>query len=142
MAGSSWRLPLLASCALPPACIPSNVVAEEQRAVAVPTSALTWSEPLPATLSGLYESVLIAGDIAQAMWKVYYHFSPDGDFSGAALVVIDGKPQFQTLTGRYRIGDASIQLGDDNEAATLAAARDHIRLTSAEGSIVLRRVAE
>lgn len=142
MPGPRCRWPLLAVGVLPSACIPSNVVAEEQRAVAAPATALEWTEPPPGTLVGLYESVLITGDVAQAMWKVYYHFRGSGEFSGAALVLVDGEPRFQTLAGLYTIQGGSIVLGDGNEPATLAAAKDHLRFTSADGSIVLRRVGE
>jgi len=130
------------ACTLVAACIPSNVVAAEEREVAPAVETLAFTEPMPQVLSGLYESVSIDGDIAASMWKVYYHFAPGGDFSGAALVLVDGQPQFQTLSGRYRIGDDRISLGEDNEPALLAAAKDHLRITSSDGSIVLRRVGD
>jgi hypothetical protein len=136
------RMLCLATCALLPACIPSNVVAEADRAVLTPTTQLQWNAPRPTALAGLYESVTITGDIAQAMWRVWYQFAADGAFSGAALVLADGQPQFQTLTGRYRIDGDRLQLGEDTEPAALAAAKDHLKLESAEGTIVLRKVGD
>lgn len=136
----SSRALALALALAPTACIPSNVVAEGDRAVAAKPVELKWDAPLPRQLDGLYEAVTITGDIAQAMWRAWYQFAGDGEFSGAALVLVDGRPQFQTLTGRYRIDGAKLQLGDDSEPAEWAAAEGHIKISSAEGTLVLRKV--
>lgn len=124
------------------ACIPSNVVADADRAVTRPVAQLAWTEPVPAALAGLYESVDVRGEAAQAMQKVYYWFAASGDFTGAALVLVDGVPQFQTLVGRYRIAQDQLWLGADSEPVTLRAARGHVRFTSPEGDLVLRRVGD
>lgn len=128
----------LAALTLPSGCIPSNVVAEQDRAVVVPAAALRWEEPLPSALAGLYESVAITGEIAAAMLEVYYWFDAGGEFTGAALVLVDGSPRFQTLAGRYRIADGRIWLGEVEEPAALAAAAGHVRFSSGEGTLVLR----
>jgi hypothetical protein len=133
---------LVAAGLLANGCIPSNVVAEQDRAVALPAAALAWDEPVPTALAGLYESVAITGDAAQAMVKVYYWFDGGGAFTGAALVREGAEPRFQTLSGRYRIAEGRIWLGEDTEPATLAAAKDHLRLASADGNVVLRRVGD
>jgi hypothetical protein len=123
-------------------CVPSNVVAADERAVAMPSDKLAWDAALPAGLTGLYESVSIRGDAAQSLLKVYYWFAASGEFTGAALVLVDGVRQFQTLAGRYRIDAGSILLGDDSAPAALLAAKDHLRLTSADGEVTLRRVGD
>ncbi len=132
----------LLAAALPSGCIPSNVVAAEDRAIAAAPARLTFDAPVPATLEGLYESVQIDGAIAHAMWKVYYHFATGGRFTGAALVLENGLPTFQTLAGEYRIADGRITLGVDAEPASLAAAPGHVRMSTDDGQIVFRRVGD
>jgi hypothetical protein len=123
-------------------CIPSNVIAADARAVATPVANLEWTDPVPTSLGGLYESVDIRGEAAQALQKVYYWFSSGGEFTGAALVLVDGAPEFQTLRGRYRITPEGLVLGDDVPAMTLRAARGHLRLNSPDGDLILRRVGD
>ena len=141
---STWRATWVAFPLALSACIPSNVVAADDRAVTTTSADLAWTDPVPARLAGLYESVSIRGDAAAAMQKAYYWFAADGIFTGAALVRGDGEstPQFQTLGGTYRIAQDQLWLGEDSEPATLRAARGHVRLTSAEGDLVLRRVGD
>lgn len=121
-------------------CIPSNVVAVEDRAVAVPVQELHWDQPLPELLDGLYESIDIRGDVAGGLWKVWYFFGSDGHYSGAALVLGPLGPEFQTLSGSYRVVDGRLDLGDGAEPANLLAATDHLQVSSPEGEVVLRRV--
>ncbi len=143
---STFRATLVAFPLALSACIPSNVVAADDRAVTSTTADLAWTDPVPPKLTGLYESVSIRGDAAAAMQKAYYWFAADGTFTGAALVLGGGDsantPQFQTLGGTYRIAQDQLWLGEDSEPATLRAAHGHVRLTSAEGDLVLRRVGD
>jgi hypothetical protein len=130
----------LAASALASACIPSNVVAEEDRAVAIPAAQLVWDAPVPDRLAGLYESVRIEGAIAQGMRQVWYWFEPSGAFTGAALVQQEAGPRFETLAGSYRIAGGRLWLGDSEEPALLSAAPGYLRLASTDGTIVLRGV--
>lgn len=136
------RVALALALGLPIGCIPSNVIAAEQRAVVSRPEEMAWTAELPASLSGLYESVRIDGEIAQAMWKVYYHFAPTGTFTGAALILDAGEPAFQTLSGRYALAEGTLRLGEDAEPAKLETAPDHLRVSTADGAIVLRRAGD
>lgn len=138
----SVRVLLALTVALPLGCIPSNVVADEQRAVMLKPDELAWAASAPASLSGLYESVRIEGEIASGMWRVYYHFATNGAFSGAALILDENGPAFQTLRGRYSLADGEIRLGEDAEPARLGTAPDHLRISTADGTIVLRRAGD
>lgn len=136
------RVLLALTVALPLGCIPSNVVADDQRAVTSKPDELVWSAVEAASLSGLYESVRIEGEIASGMWKVLYHFAPNGAFSGAALILDEGGPVFQTLRGRYSLAAGEVRLGEDAEPAKLDTAPDHLRIRTADGTIVLRRAGD
>lgn len=138
----SVRVLLALTIALPLGCIPSNVVADDQRAVMPEPDELVWSPAEAASLSGLYESVRIEGEIASGMWKVLYHFADNGDFSGAALILDEGGPAFQTLRGRYSLADGEIRLGEDAAPAKLDTAPDHLRLRTVDGTILLRRAGD
>lgn len=136
------RVALALILGLPIGCIPSNVIAEEQRAVVSRPEELAWTAELPPSLSGLYESIRIEGEIAQAMWKVYYHFAATGDFTGAALILDVGEPAFQTLSGRYSLAEGRLRLGEAAEPAVLETAPGHLRISTADGTIVLRRAGD
>ena len=126
-------------------CIGSNVLAHEQRLVAPVVAELQFA-PAPALpLAGLYESVLITGEVALALRKVYYVFQGDGtrtatltcDDTAAALVESDGQSAFQTLSGTWRSLDAGLEL-DGKEPVPLEQAPGHVRITAPNGSLVLR----
>lgn len=118
-------------------CIGSNVLAHEQRLVAPVVAELQFA-PAPALpLAGLYESVLITGEVALALRKVYYVFQGDGTYTAAALVESDGQSAFQTLSGTWRSLDAGLEL-DGKEPVPLEQAPGHVRITAPNGSLVLR----
>lgn len=118
-------------------CIGSNVLAHEQRLVAPVVAELQFA-PAPALpLAGLYESVLITGEVALALRKVYYVFQGDGTYTAAALVESDGQSAFQTLSGTWRSLDAGLEL-DGKEPVPLEQAPAHVRITAPNGSLVLR----
>jgi hypothetical protein len=118
------------------ACLPSSVVAPEDRAAFLVADELPW-RPHPGTpLAGLYASVSITGDLSLGLLKVYYHFLPDGRFTGAALLAGD-PPAFQVLSGAWSLDEQGLRLGD-GPPATLEEAPGHLRLTGAEGAVVLR----
>ena len=121
-------------------CIAPSVVESSGRAVADSKPALEWHPAAAADLAGPFESESIEGEAAGALLKLYYHFAPDGRYSGAALVVGDEGPAFQTLTGTFTLDDgSSIDLGD-GALARISVAGERLRLESEGNVIVLRRV--
>jgi len=125
-------------------CIAPSVLESSGRAPVVePPAALAWHAALPADLSGLFESVSVEGESAASLWKVYYHFTPAGDaggtYSGAALVIGEAGPGFQTLSGAWSLRDGALDLGD-GQPVRASAAPGHLRLESGAGSAVLRSV--
>ena len=144
MPGTDMRTTLILSTILwGPGCIASNVVAVDDRmVVASPVGNLTWEPGTKADLSGLFESVEILGDSASALWKVYYYFSVDGTYSGAALVNgIEGL-RFQVLSGSWAYIDGMLDLQDGNDALQTSVSGHFLKLESRAGSVVFRLVME
>ena len=121
------------------ACISPSVLESEGRAVQSSEDELAWRDARVEDFDGLFESVRIEGEVAAALGKVYYHFSPDGTFSGAALVFDGARPAFQTLSGTWKLSETGVDLGDGKPARAFAAV-DHIKLETTDGTAVLRRV--
>lgn len=120
-----------------PGCIPSNVVAPEQRMVVDDLSALAF-EPAPGMqLDGLYTSVDIRGAAAASLRKVYYLFGADGTYTAAALTEAGGVFAFQTLDGTWRSAPEGLVL-DDAEPVRLERADGHVRIATGDGALVLR----
>lgn len=121
-------------------CIPSNVVAPQDRIVAIEMEKVLWEPATPAAFDGLYASTSLTGEVASGLWKVYYHFTPDGHFTGAALLQGEsGAPAFAVLEGTWTLADGVLQLGEGAEPATAEMAPDLLRLRGAAGTVVLRR---
>ncbi len=120
-------------------CIAPSVVASGGRAVrATDGDESAWRAARAEDLRGLFESVRIEGEAAAALGKVYYHFSPDGTYAGAALVFGGERPEFQTLAGRWSLGEDGLDLGDGPARAWAAA--ELLKLETPGGVAVLRRV--
>jgi hypothetical protein len=124
---------------LAPACIAPSVVDSAGRAVAPAEAEIAWRTARAADLDGFFESVSIEGEAAAALWRVEYVFSAEGAYTGAALVIGGTTPEFQTLTGRWRLDGDVLDLGEGQTTRVLAAG-DHLRLESAGGLVILRRV--
>ena len=120
------------------ACVPSSVVAPEDRAAFLEPAELPWQPYSGAPLDGLYASVSITGDAGLGLLKVYYLFLPDGAFTGAALLATD-PPAFQVLSGTWSLRADGLHLGDGAPPAVLEEAPDHLRLSGAQGAVVLHR---
>lgn len=131
---------ILGGCALLPACITPSVIESSGRAIAPTTTKFAWREPRTADFDGLFESVSIEGEVAAALWKVWYVFSEGGAYSGAALVLGSATPGFQTLSGRWSLDGDQLDLGD-GQVVRASATDDHLRLASAGGVAILRRCA-
>ena len=119
-------------------CLASSVVAPEQRSANLGAPSLEWRPFSGATLEGLWASASIEGDAGLTLLAVHYLFSPDGSFTGAALVEGD-PPEFQTLSGTWTLEGGLLRLGEDAPKARLEEAAGHLRLSGPEGAVVLRR---
>ncbi len=137
---SRWRQNLLAAGTLLAlaGCIPSNVVARDDRIVGTRIADLAFAPAPELRLEGLFESVEIAGDAAVSLRKVYYLFEADGRYTAAALVEASDGPCFQTLAGTWRATAEGLVL-DDGAPVPCETAVDHVRLTTPDGVLVLRR---
>jgi hypothetical protein len=134
------RTALIVGLALAPACVHAKVLAQNDRAVAPLAEERVWRPAEPADVHGLYESVSIEGEAAAALWRIYYHFADDGTYTGAALTLGGPQPEFQTLSGTWRLADATIEF-DSATTARAAVAGDDLRLETEGGVVVLRRTA-
>ena len=121
------------------ACISPSVVESSGRAVAAEASTLDWRPATASDLRGLYESTAIEGEVAASLWRVYYHFSVGGSYTGAALLVGD-PPQFQTLSGTWSLADGQLDLGQ-GQVVRASVAGEQLKLESEGGVAVLRRAA-
>jgi len=140
VSSATVRTWLAAGCLLLPlaSCIPSNVVARDDRMVVTQVADLRFV-PAPALqLDGLFESIEITGDAAVTLQKVYYLFRADGTYTAAALVAIDGIASFQTLSGTWTSLAGGLVL-DGAEPVQLEQAPEHLRITAPNGALVLRR---
>jgi hypothetical protein len=123
-----------------PACYASNVVAVDDRAVALSEQQLEFRPAVFADFDGLFESTRIEGEAAASLRKVWYWFAQDGTYSGAALVDGDEGPAFQTLRGRFRVDGSSLVL-DDADPVPAESAAGFLRIRAAGGSLLLHRLA-
>lgn len=122
-----------------PSCISPSVLEAEKRAIESPAIQLEWKPAAATQLDGLFESVELQGEMAAVVWRIEYHFSKDGTYSGAALVLQGARPEFQTLSGRWRLEEGHLVLDDASPAVALAAP-GHLRLQSEQGTLTLRSV--
>jgi hypothetical protein len=129
---------ILLALALLPGCIAPSVVESSGRAVEPAVEQLEWRAATASDFDGLYESIRIEGDAAASLWRVYYHFTPAGTYTGAALVTGGDAPEFQTLSGRWTIQGDTLDLGD-GQPIRATAAPGHLRLVTDGGVAVLRR---
>ncbi|MFM1871167.1 MAG: hypothetical protein RL398_589 [Planctomycetota bacterium] len=119
-------------------CIPSNVVAKQDRMVEAPLTELQFVPGDAAQLGGFYESVQITGDAAVSLRKVFYWFDEGGKYTAAALIDGPDGVEFQTLVGTWRATAEGLVL-DDADAVPVAVAGEHVRLATGGGGLTLRR---
>lgn len=117
----------------------STVVDAGARAVQVGEPRLDWRAAEAADLAGLYASERLEGEAAAALWKLYYHFAPEGLYTGAALVFDGERARFQTLSGSWSLAGGRLDL-DGAAAGSAALAGDLLRIESEAGVAVFRRV--
>lgn len=119
-------------------CIPSNVVAREQRMVVDDTSALDWQPANGVALQGLYETVDVRGEVAASLRKIYYRFAEDGTYTAAALIESAGAFQFQTIDGTWRANEDGLVLDDGEPVQLDRADGGFLRIRTATGTLVLQ----
>jgi hypothetical protein len=130
---------LLAGLALG-ACYTSNVLDASQRAVHEPLPAVAWRPATGADFDGLFESAALEGDVAASVRALWYHFAPDGAWSGAALIADGDGARFTVLQGRFVLRDGTLELEPGAPPAAARAGGGHLRLESAAGCVVLRKL--
>ncbi|MEZ6187565.1 MAG: hypothetical protein R3F62_21465 [Planctomycetota bacterium] len=139
---SARRLALAALCLSAVACYPSNVVAPESRdVVEAEQPALRWHPAQPDEVPGFYVSSEVEGASAGALLRAYYYFDSTGSYSGGALVLGEYGPRFVVITedGRWTLTEGQLDLHDGSTGVTLDAAENHLRLQTAESTLVFRR---
>lgn len=122
------------------ACIASSVVDSQGRNVAVPDLQVEWRPAAAADLDGYFESERIDGEASASLARVAYFFSPDGFYTGAALVLGGLHPEYQTLSGQWRFVDGRLDLGSGEPAET-SVSGELLQLAAPGGTVVLRRAA-
>lgn len=120
------------------ACIAPSVVAPEQRSIDLDAADVAWAPATADDLAGTFVSTELTGDLAVALRKLVYCFGADGAYTGAALLD-DAPPHFEVLSGTWSLDAGGLRL-DGGPAAVLEVAPDgSLRLSGAEGRVVLRR---
>jgi len=119
-------------------CIPSNVVAREERMVVDDVSALDWQPANGVALLGLYETVDVRGEVAASLRKIYYRFAEDGTYTAAALIESAGAFQFQTIDGTWRADENGLVLDDGEPVQLDRADGGYLRIRTETGTIVLQ----
>jgi len=117
----------------------SSVVALEQRAVRGEAEVLEWRPATAADVAGHWRVRSLQGPAAAVLMDLAYWIDADGRFSGAALFP-GPPPTYEVLSGTWSLGaEGVLQLGEGSEPARAEVAQDWLRLSGAEGSIVLER---
>ncbi len=136
----SPRLLVLILACTPVSCIADSVLDEHARASAPEEQPiLPWVPASPPDLLGGWESDGIEGEVAGLVWKIDYYFSDDGSYTGAALVLADPDPQFQTLTGTWSLDSGALTLNSDAPVPAWIAS-DRMKLDGPTGTVTFRRV--
>lgn len=124
-------------------CYASSPLAPSERTVSTTEAAVAWRAALPDDLPGLWASTSVQGASAGAVLKAYYAFDADGAYSGAALVLGEGRPRFVLLAddGRWTLDAEGLDLHDGSAPfAAAVAAGGRLRLTQGDDVLELVRV--
>ena len=116
-------------------CYGDMTVEAQARAVSLEAPEPSWRAATPDDLDGFFESTRLTGETAGAVLKTYYQFAPDGDYSGAALVLSDEGPRFLVIAeeGRWTLDREGLDLHDGSGKLELYAARASAPATPADG---------
>lgn len=138
------RLLALAALSCAASCA-STVISVQDRVVQDEFAGLVWHPVTAAELAGHWRVRRIQGSAAAVLMDIAYWMDADGRFSGAALFS-GPPPTYQVLSGTWSLtADGRLQLGEDAEPAQAELAtygdpaREALRLTGAEGSLVFER---
>lgn len=129
---------VLALAGLGSGCIPSNVVARDDRRVVDDLTTLQFAPGTAAVLPGMWRSVSITGDAALSMRFVNYLFVEGGTYTAAALIDDAGNLSFQTIQGTWAVAAAGLTL-DGASPVEFGVAPEHVRIAAPGGVLVLRR---
>ena len=125
-----------------PGCIPSNVVAKENRAVELDDFEIEgqpWNAPTMDAIPGVWRSFRITGDAAASLAEIAYSFGSGGNYSGAALSFGDELPSFEVLQGTWAIDDRGFVL--DGEPVACRVREGVLEFQAPAGAVYLRRIA-
>ncbi|MCB9919208.1 MAG: hypothetical protein H6832_12475 [Planctomycetes bacterium] len=127
-----------------PGCIPSNVVAKENRAVElddfeIEIEGKPWSAPTADAIPGVWRSFRITGDAAASLAEIAYSFGQAGTYSGAALSFGAELPTFEVLQGTWAIDDRGFVL--DGEPVACRVREGVLEFEAPAGAVYLRRIA-
>ena len=135
------RALVLALALLGASCAGSGMLAPEQRAAALEAQPVAWG-PAPAEqVPGVYVSSELSGTLAGYLRKLVYLFESDGTYAGAALVDAS-PPRFEVLAGTWAWVDGALVLDGGPPAALEVSPDGALRLSGAEGVVVLERERE
>ncbi|MEZ5977355.1 MAG: hypothetical protein R3F34_03960 [Planctomycetota bacterium] len=124
--------PIAASCA------GTGTLSSDAREVVDVEASLEWVPGASEDVPGIYTSTSIEGPAAAVLREVHYRFAEDGTFTGAALLT-QPVHQYTVLTGEWRVDGDQLYLSEDGEPARIEVAGDLLRMSGAEGVVVLRR---
>lgn len=140
IARSLMRTLWIGLAALGCGCIPSNVVAPSDRAVRVDLVETQWRAGEASDLKGYWISRDLKGPVASAVLRLHYWFEEDGKFTGAALLA-GTPPRFVVLDGAFSFdADGQLLLGEDVEPARFEASSELLKLSGADGVVILQRL--
>ena len=120
------------------ACIAPSVVDPADRARVVDLLDQEWEAATADDMPGVYVSAQLTGAVANVLLKVVYLFEADGNYTGAALVDT-APPHFEVISGSWRMEGGQLTLDAADPAAVEVAGDRSLRITGAEGQVVLRR---
>lgn len=117
----------------------SSVVAIEDRTVIGESERIEWRPATAADIAGHWRVRSMLGPAAAVLMDLSYWMDADGRFSGAAL--FEGPPPtYEVLSGTWTLGQGGeLQLGEEAAPAKAEVAHEWLRLSGAEGSLVLER---
>lgn len=117
----------------------SSVVALQDRTVRDEFAVLAWRPAAEADIPGHWRVRSLEGPAAAVLLDLGYWLDADGSFSGAALFV-GAPPAYEVLSGTWTLdADGRLQLGEESEPAVTEVAAGFLRLSGAEGRLVLER---
>jgi hypothetical protein len=133
---------LLLALALASGCYASNTLAPEERVVATEAPRRSWRAATKDDLPGFWASTSVQGGSAGALLKAYYVIDAEGGYTGAALVLTEGRARFVVLAedGRWTLDEGGLDLHDGGPPAQAWVDGGHLRLVAGDSAIELTRV--